>query len=249
MTVPTVKQRAAACQRLADRNPVMFQNWRDLLFIHWELEPEEVQRTLPKGLTVDTYAGKAYLGLVPFFMRDIRPRYCPAVPWISYFLEMNLRTYVYDCQGRPGVWFYSLDANQWLAVRVARTFFNLPYWDASMQASRNGVISYHTHRRGTDPKFDTSLEYAELDELEPPLLESLEYFLIERYILFAQGRDGSLFLGRVHHSPYPLREVRVQIRSEGASALAGFEVSGRPPDHEIMSRGVDVDVFAIERVS
>lgn len=100
----------------------MYQRWRDLLFLHWEYPVEQIQQTLPPGLRVDTYHGQAYLGIVPFFMCDIRPRFLPAVRGISHFLELNLRTYVYDEAGVPGVWFYSLDANQRLAVKVARRF-------------------------------------------------------------------------------------------------------------------------------
>ncbi len=115
-------------QRLAARippaqKPVMHQRWTDLLFLHWEYPLEALQSTLPAGLFVDTFRGKAYLGIVPFFMRNIRPRFLPALPGISNFMEMNLRTYVHDRSGVPGVWFYSLEANQRLAVEVARRFF------------------------------------------------------------------------------------------------------------------------------
>ncbi len=112
----------------------MFQQWRDLLFLHWEYSAAAIQATLPEGLFVDTFGGKAYLGVVPFFMRNIRPRFLPAVPGISDFMEMNLRTYLHDRAGVPGVWFYSLDANQWLAVKIARRFFHLPYEHARAKA-------------------------------------------------------------------------------------------------------------------
>ena len=85
---------------------------------------------------MDRFGAKAFLGVVPFFMRNIRPRFLPAVPGISHFMEMNLRTYVHDRTGVPGVWFYSLDANQWLAVEIARRFFHLPYEHAAMKSSR-----------------------------------------------------------------------------------------------------------------
>jgi len=134
---PTASQRLAACERPSVQ-PVMFQQWRDLLFLHWEYPAEAIQATLPAGLFVDTFAGKAYLGVVPFFMQKIRPRFLPAVPGISDFMELNLRTYVHDRAGVPGVWFYSLDANQWLAVQVARNFFHLPYEYAKPKSgSRN----------------------------------------------------------------------------------------------------------------
>jgi uncharacterized protein YqjF (DUF2071 family) len=227
----------------------MYQKWRDLLFLHWEFPVDVIQRTLPDGLNVDTYDGKAYLGLVPFFMRDIRPRFCPTVPGVSNFLEMNLRTYVYDRTGKPGVWFYSLDADQWLAVRVARTFFNLPYFDAAMSADKDDGIEYKVIRKGCSAEFASHLFYSEREELPPPQPGSFEFFLIERYYLFAVNHAGALFSGKVYHTPYPLRAVAAEVLKNGAVALAGFDRPDRPPDHAVMSRGVDVNIFAIEKVS
>ena len=114
---PSLSNRLALRERPADRGPVMFQKWRELLFLHWEVDPGEIQRTLPSGLQVDTYADKAYVGIVPFYMCEVRPRFCPSLPGLSNFLEINLRTYVYDERGVAGVWFYSLDANCWPIVR------------------------------------------------------------------------------------------------------------------------------------
>ncbi len=226
----------------------MYQRWRDLLFLHWEFDPQVLQETLPEGLTVDTYQGRAFLGVVPFFMQGIRPRFCPPVPGVSDFLEINLRTYVHDRTGRPGVWFYSLDANQWLAVRVARTFFNLPYFDATIQAEKMEAITYSVSRKGCEERFDSCFRYAEKDELAQPDPESLEYFLVERYFLFAVNGAGTLFSGKVSHTPYPVRAVDYEVVREGTIALAGFESPGRAPDHAIMSRGVDVEIFATETV-
>jgi len=114
---------------------VMLQRWERLAFLHWRWDPDVIQRTLPPGLTVDTFQDSAWLAIVPFFMRGIRPRFCPPVPGISDFLELNVRTYVRDAQGRHGVWFYSLDCDQPLAVWTARTFFHLPYQHARMSAT------------------------------------------------------------------------------------------------------------------
>jgi uncharacterized protein YqjF (DUF2071 family) len=248
MSQPTLDQRLKARSKPVGREHIMYQKWRDLLFVHWEFDPEIIQRSLPEGLSVDLYNNKAYLGVVPFFMNNIRPRFCPAVPRVSNFLEMNLRTYVYDRHGRPGVWFYSLDANQWLAVRVARTFFNLPYYDATMQAHKESVIDYKVSRKGCLSDFDSHFRYTELEELALPEPESLDFFLIERYYLFARNRAGTIFSGKVYHTPYPLRNVVAEVLKEGAIALAGFKRPNCPPDHVVMSSGVDVNIFAIEKV-
>jgi uncharacterized protein len=99
-----------------ERKPAMYQSWQELLFLHWEIAPEVIAATLPDGLVPHLREGRAYLGIVPFLMRNIRPRGFPCVPWISDFLELNVRTYVLGPGGVPGVWFYSLDTDR----RVAR---------------------------------------------------------------------------------------------------------------------------------
>ena len=251
-TIPRIPDEA---QRLAARvRPagiaVMYQQWRDLLFLHWEYPAAAIQATLPEGLFVDTFGGKAYLGVVPFFMQNIRPRFLPAVPGISDFMEMNLRTYVHDRSGVPGVWFYSLDANQWLAVKIARRFFHLPYRRARMQSSRmaNGGIHYESTRIGDGSKGVTcTFDYASGAELPQPASDSLEYFLIERYRLYSSA-PGGLRRGAVFHQPYPLCRAGVTAWDEQLLALNGFTPTGRPPDHIAMSRGVDVTIFPLARV-
>ena len=242
-------------QRLAARvrptgNAVMFQQWRDLLFLHWECPAAAIQATLPEGLFVDTFGGRAYLGVVPFFMQKIRPRFLPAVPGISDFMEMNLRTYVHDRAGVPGVWFYSLDANQWLAVKIARRFFHLPYEHAEMKSSRTaqGRIRYESLRTGARANGARCVfDYAPGAELPQPAPDSLEFFLVERYRLYSSAQDG-LRRGAVFHEPYPLCRAEVTAWDENLLALDGFTTTERAPDHVIMSRGVDVTIFPLERV-
>lgn len=239
---PTGAQRLAARLRPAGR-PVLYQQWRDLLFLHWAYPAAAIQATLPEGLFVDTFGGRAYLGVVPFFMRNIRPRFLPAVPGLSHFMELNLRTYVHDRGGVPGVWFYSLDANQPWAVRIARRFFHLPYEHAQMQSRRTseGRIRYESRRRGVRCLFD----YAPGASLPPAAPDSLEFFLVERYLLYART-PGGLRRGVVHHPPYPLCHAEVTAGDDELLALNGFTRTGRPPDHVLLSRGVDVSVFPLE---
>ena len=225
----------------------MYQQWRDLLFLHWEYRAAAIQETLPEGLFVDTFGGKAYLGIVPFFMRNIRPRFLPAVRGISDFMEMNLRTYVHDRAGVPGVWFYSLDANQWLAVKIARRFFHLPYEHAEMKSSRttNGGIHYESTRIDAGPQGATcTFDFAPGADLPEPSPDSLEFFFIERYRLYSSAPDG-LRRGAVFHQPYPLCRADVTVWDEHLLALNAFPLTGRPPDHIIMSRGVDVTIFPL----
>ena len=110
----------------------MRQRWAGLLVLHWPIEISLIQDRLPPGLHVDTFNGQAWIGVVPFFMQRVRPTGLPPVPWLSWFLELNVRTYVHDDAGNPGVWFFSLDCNQPVAVEIARRAFHLPYQHAAM---------------------------------------------------------------------------------------------------------------------
>lgn len=245
MPTPTQTQRLEARQR-PHEPVVMYQKWRDLLFLHWAWNPQAIQQTLPPGLTVDTFEGRAYLGVVPFFMHDVRPRFCPPVPYLSDFMEMNLRTYVYDEAGVPGVWFYSLDAAQWLAVQIARFLFRLPYFYADMRATRypgTHEIKYHAHRYGTPEGLASTFRYGPAGPVYYAGPGTLDFFLAERYYLFACARSGAILRGRVHHTPYPLQPARVDAWSDALIALANFTCPAREPDHITYAHGVDVDVF------
>lgn len=250
MIKPTLEMRLKMRERPQQRSPVLYEKWQDLLFIHWAYDPKAIQRTLPKGLFVDTFEDKAYLGIVPFFMRDIHPRLFPPIPGLSDFQEVNVRTYVYDQNGIPGVWFYSLDANQYLAVKAARLFFNLPYYYAKMTAEFNPdshEIVYSSCRDETDPNLKSSFRYCPLTHTSLAQPGTLEFFLIERYVLFAYS-NNKLYSGRIWHYPYQLTDVAINYLDENLLYLAGFSKPARTPDHKIMSHGVAVDIFGLEEV-
>ena len=227
----------------------MRQRWRDLLFLHWEVPLDVILPTLPPGLEPDTFGGRAFLGIVPFRMEGVRPAFLPALPGISDFPELNLRTYVRDRAGVPGVWFYSLDAGGRLAVAIARTFFHLPYHAARMEMRRGNhpdMISFVSRRRasGEESRFDWSRGEA----LPAPEAGSLEHVLVERYRLYAAAGGGRLFRGAVAHAPYALRQVEVTRCVESLFSAAGFAAPGRAPDHAVCSDGVDVEVFPLREI-
>lgn len=248
MSVPTEAQRLAERIRPAGRT-VMYQRWAELLFLHWSWDPAAIQRTLPPGLTADTFGGRAWLGLVPFFMQRVRPRFCPAVPGWSDFLELNVRTYVHDAAGRPGVWFYSLDCNRWLAVKIARGWFHLRYEHAQMRARRlaDGGVEYAAERRGDD--HESRFHYRGEGEARPAAAGSLEFFLAERYRLYAHDpHREELWTGRVAHPPYAIMPVQVPSWDDRMLTLAGFDPEGRPPEHRCAARPVTVEIFPLVRV-
>ncbi len=230
-------------------SPIMLQDWKDLLFVHWEWDPAEIQRTLPDGLFVDTFKDKAYLGIVPFKVEGARAQGMPVIPALSNFLELNVRTYVHDAAGCPGIWFYSLECNSWIAVRAARRLFSLPYEYSSlgMELDPRGdatPVSYTAKRSGRKSEF----VYTRLALAGEAAPESLEFFLVERYALYTASVTGQLFRLRLHHQPYPLRGVGGLKCTEELLELNGFSPPTGGACHAIASTGVHVRIFPMEEV-
>lgn len=230
---------------------IMYHSWRDLLFLHWRIDPQVVQRTLPQGLTVDTFEGNAWIGVVPFLMRRIRPWWAPSIPGLSNFEETNVRTYVRDDKGRVGVWFYALFANQPIGCWIGRNLFFLPYRDVSIRAERNADDERHYQ---VDFKTSASqdakrsiIRYKPLGKPSAAREETLESFLVDRYLLFSSDRKGRLWRGQVHHAPYEIQPAMVECDVQELFKDQPFELKNRPYDHATFCAGVDVDVFALKR--
>jgi len=222
----------------------MRMGWEQLLFLHWKWDAAEIQRGLPAGLIVDVFEGQAWLGIVPFFMRKVRP---PISPWGLGFLELNVRTYVCDGRGVPGVWFYSLACNFPPAVWAARRFFHLNYVSAQMSAWRadDGHIRYRM-RRADAP--EALFAYRPEGRFAMPPEGSLEQFLFERYVLFSVDRRGRLYSGQVFHRPYEVGGAGLSEWSFAPAEADGFAAADRPPDHVATARDLDVLAWPIVRV-
>src|SRR5919199_672832 len=189
---------------------VLRMRWLDLLFMHWPVPEASLRLLVPPALKLDTFDGSAWLGITPFRMERTHPRFLPAVPWLSSFLELNVRTYV-TIEGKPGIWFFSLDASTELAVQAARRTYRLPYFRARIVfGRREGWIEYECARaeeagrvwngryRSTGPVFHA----------EPG---SLEWFLTERYCLYTTDERGVLQRAEIHHAPWPLQPAECEI--------------------------------------
>jgi uncharacterized protein YqjF (DUF2071 family) len=210
----------------------MAQVWSDLLFAHWPVPPDTLRDQIPPGLTIETFAGTAWLAVVPFRMSGVRLRLTPAVPRLSAFPELNVRTYVSD-GWRPGVWFFSLDAGNPLAVAVARRWYHLPYFLARMEIGPGpGVAqivytSTRTHR-GAPP----AVLRAAYRPSGPPfnaLPGSLEHFLVERYCLYTVTPRGRLLRAEVDHPPWDLQIAEAEIRANTMAAASGLTLPDGPP--------------------
>jgi uncharacterized protein YqjF (DUF2071 family) len=252
MNTPTPIDRAAPT-REPDAPVVMHQNWHHLLFLHWQVPPQELQALLPHGLDLDTFDGLAYVGLVPFTLSGVRPALMPALPLVSHFHEINVRTYVHRQGKDPGVWFFSLDASSALAVAAARALYKLPYFDSSMSfdASEDPLPQIEMAAERTDPRgqlpANAHLRYAPADGvISHAVLNTVEFFLLERYILYSADEHHNLYRARVHHEPYPIQRVEVAQLDETLVWAAGIKRGQEMPIRHYSS-GVEVKVYPLER--
>lgn len=203
-------------------------DWEELLFLHWAVAPEKLAPHLPRGLELETFEGRAWLGVVPFRMARTRWRVLPPLAGTSVFPELNVRTYV-RAGGKSGVWFFSLDAASRLAVLGARVSFGLPYFHARMSCERpSDEVVYASER--TDPRGPPASFEARWRALEQPWearTRPLERFLTERYALFAL-RGGRLHVGEIAHAPWRVARAEVPLERCALTTQLGFELEGPP---------------------
>jgi uncharacterized protein YqjF (DUF2071 family) len=222
----------------------ILQKWRDLFFVHWEVDPKKIQKDLPPGLNVDTFEGKAYLGIISFRLFALRPSALPSIPFFSNFYEINVRTYVTHSNGQNGVWFYSLDANRWLASKLAKRIFHLPYIYSKITYRCDcRDIEFRLKRR--DIKEEASLYFSHDIESRNAAPNTLEHFLIERYFLFTYY-GGRIYSAHVSHKSYQI--ARASFRSENLFLLDSFPVITPEHCHAVYSPGVDVLTYPLSSV-
>ncbi|MDZ7705240.1 MAG: DUF2071 domain-containing protein [Trueperaceae bacterium] len=234
---------------LPDRPWALSMHWYDLLFMHWPVPPDALRDFIPDALSVDTFEGEAWLGVVPFQMSQVRPRGLPSVPWLSRFPELNLRTYVKDADGKAGVWFFSLDAHNPVAVRLARWSFSLPYFDADMVCEADGdAVRYRsrrTHRGVPGARFEGTYQPtgAVLEHNE-----EIEHFLTERYCLYSANRRGDVFRGDIHHQPWPLQPAEIDLTTNAMTEQIGVTL---PDDEPLLhfSRKLEVVAWLPEKIT
>ena len=221
-----------------------YQSWRNLAFLHWEVPVKELEAVLPAGLQPDLFQGKAYIGLVPFEMKNIRPAWCPKALGFN-FLETNIRTYVLH-KNEPGVFFFSLDASSLIAVKIARWIWHLPYFHSGMTFSNEQTTCEYNLKR--DNNIQSNIKIKVGQPIPPSQPDSLEYFLLERYLLFTQLR-GRILRGQVHHVPYPARSASLIDFEDQLLEVNGFTGLNTSPDLIHFSTGVDVEIYSLKRTN
>jgi uncharacterized protein YqjF (DUF2071 family) len=209
---------------------IMTQIWHELLFAHWPLPPDVLRALVPAAMPLDTYEGWAWLGIVPFRMSHVRPRGVPPLPGVSAFPELNVRTYV-TLDDRPGVYFFSLDAANRLAVALARATYHLPYMNAQMRCERSSdTISYasrRTHRM--EPSASFAATYRPVAPAYTAAPGTLDAWLTERYCLYAVTPAGRVYRGEIHHGPWPLQPAEAEIRVNTMASAAGIALPATAP--------------------
>lgn len=219
----------------------MHQTWEKLLFLHWRYPPDLLRKHIPDGLELDVYDGSAWLGITPFTMRNVRPVFIPAIPGTSSTHELNVRSYVLR-DGVPGVWFFSLDAANSIAVAFARLGFSLPYFRASMSLTvdPDGAVQFSSDRLSGEGRFEATWRpKGNRRQAEPG---TLEFFLIERYWLYAVRRT-SIARTRIFHDPWTFEDAELSsMQSNLASADGLPEPHGEPILHA-QAATLDVEVW------
>lgn len=224
----------------------MAQTWHDVAFLHWPLPLAALRPLVPSTLALDTWDGSAWLGIVPFRMSGVRPRFLPPPPWLSAFPELNVRTYVTH-GGRPGVWFFSLDAANPLAVAVARRWFHLPYFRAQMTCLARGESIHYSSRRVHPgaPAAEFVARYRPTGPVFRAEPDSFAHWATERYCLYTQDHGGQLLRGAIHHLPWPLQPAELELDDNTMAQCHGIPLPDRSP-HLLFARRIGAIFWSLE---
>ena len=226
----------------------MAQTWRDLLFAHWPIAVEALRPLVPAALELDSFGGQAWIGVVPFRMTGIRARWLPPVPWLSAFAELNVRTYV-TVGGKEGVYFFSLDAPNPVAVATARRWFHLPYMNATMSCQPDGdAVVYSSRRthRGA-PAAELRARYRPRGPVALAGPGSLARWLTERYSLYTLDPTERVLRGEIHHAPWPLQPAKAEIATNTMASAVGITLPTEAPLLHF-ARRLDVVLWSLRPV-
>ena len=205
---------------------VLRQSWNTLLFAHWPVARDRLRDLVPPSLELDTFDGESWIAVTPFKLTGLSPRALPALPWISTFNEVNVRTYVVY-EGIPGVYFFSLDANSSIAVAGASTVFHLPYYLAESSVEEDGQFRFTSTRTSGAARLEVA--YAPSGPSFEPSPGTLEYFLTERYCLYTQDSAATAYRVEIDHEPWQLQPADASIKVNTMAEAAGIRVPSMAP--------------------
>lgn len=205
---------------------IMTQRWNDLLFLHYALPPEVLRPLVPDVLTLDTYQQRAWVSVTPFWINHLRPPGVPSLPWFSHFAEVNVRTYV-TRDGKPGVYFFSLDAGSHAAVWAARKFYHLPYFHADMSSKAQNEEIQYASRRFTGSA-EVRAAYKPCSESHRREKGTIEHWLTERYCLYTV-HQSKVYRCEIHHLPWPLQAAEAEFQLNTVANASKITLPNTPP--------------------
>ena len=238
---------------MVQKRIIMKQEWHNLLFLHWPVPISLIRNQIPKQLELDTYNNKAWIGIIPFQMKNLRPSFAFPIPIISNFTEINLRTYVKDKYNRKGVWFFSLDTQNTFGNWIAQTFFHLNYRYA--KTSFQSDSEEHNTCKFKLPITKKPTQIFSWQHTQDNLIpsknpESLEFFLTERYRLYSfNKKKNTLLTGTLTHKPYKLNRPKLINYSTDLFSSNAINHPNTYPESVLACRSVSVSIYPIERVN
>lgn len=229
---------------LPPNNWIMRQSWRNALFLHWPVHPNQLQPLLPSSVVIDTYEGSAWIGIVAFWMKGIYFRGIPFLSVIPPFAEMNVRTYV-RYNGKPGVFFITLDVGDWASLNIAKKWYRLPYHTADVQIQQTGSVISYTNARKYEPVFFEG-SCTPASEVFFPKEGTLDHFLTEKYCFYTTKNKQDLYHGDIHHQPWPLQKAEIEIGRNTLLSTLNIRADERPIAH--FSKGVDSLMWNVKKL-
>lgn len=187
---------------LPDEPWLHYQEWYNNIMLHWKIDKDTINQYIPQGIELDLFEGDAYVSIIAFSVKKLRPRFLPPFPYLSNFHEVNLRTYVIR-DGKPGIYFLSIEAEKLLPALFARFFIGLPYKKSLLKRESN----YYFAQSNAGTQLELSYSSGEL------IIEKseLDLWLTERYCLYEQTK-GKLFRIDIHHKPWILSDPLINIQ-------------------------------------
>jgi uncharacterized protein YqjF (DUF2071 family) len=211
---------------------IMGQTWERLLFAHWRIDAARLRRMMPPQIPIDTFDGSAWLAVTPFIVGGLRLRFLPPLPGTTRFPEINVRTYA-TVGDRPGIYFFSLDVPNVLAIAAARRVYRLPYFRSKIEVDHaDGRLGYRSRR--VDPAgipVECDLDYEPTAPAAVARAGSFEYWAAERYCLYTLDNRMRVLRGEIHHPPWQLQPAHTTIAANSMGRQLGIDLQEPPVLH------------------
>lgn len=233
---------------LPSKNWIMRQTWKNVLFLHWPIPLEKLRPHIPTSLQIDTYKGTAWLGIILFVLEGIYPFGLSSISLTPKFPEINVRTYV-TYNGKPGIYFLSIDVDNWASLKIAKHWYHLPYHSAHISFQKEGE-SFHCHsvrRENRNDPLSFHCKYASVSDVYAPKEGTLDHWLTERYCFYSSNNGVSIYCGEIHHQPWPLQKAKIELVNHTLFTPFHFDLPEEKPVIHF-SPGVDSLMWNIKKI-